>query len=123
MLVSPGAKDLWRERLEEGRVAFNAGRYFEAHEHWEDVWHAPVGIERVRVQGLIQIAAGLHHLQGGRRGPAAGLLGKGLEKLSRGPGPLLGEMPVAALMVEVHRLLAQLAAPAAPLPGPIAIVL
>ena len=48
------------QRLEQGRVAFNRGEYFEAHELWEDVWRELAGAERIFVQGLIQIAAGLH---------------------------------------------------------------
>jgi hypothetical protein len=59
------------QRLEQGRVAFNRGEYFEAHELWEDAWRELAGAERIFVQGLIQIAAGLHHLQQRRPLPAA----------------------------------------------------
>ena len=72
------------ERLEPGRAAFNRGEYFLAHELWEEVWREGDDVERRRfVQGLIQIAAGLHQLQRHRPGPAAGLLRKGLEKISQ----------------------------------------
>jgi predicted metal-dependent hydrolase len=72
------------ERLEPGRAAFNRGEYFLAHELWEEIWREVDDAERrLYVQGLIQIAAGLHHLQRHRPGPAAGLLRKGLEKLSQ----------------------------------------
>ena len=43
----------WLVRLEPGRVAFNRGEYFEAHELWEDVWRVTTGAERVWIQGLI----------------------------------------------------------------------
>ena len=70
--------------LEPGMAAFNRGEYFLAHELWEEVWREVDDDERrLYVQGLIQIAAGLHHLQQDRPGPAAGLLRKGLEKLSQ----------------------------------------
>jgi|SRR5580693_6917795 predicted metal-dependent hydrolase len=71
------------DRLELGRAAFNRGEYFLAHELWEEVWREMTDAEQRRcVQGLIQIAAGLHHLQQRRARPAAGLLRKGLAKLS-----------------------------------------
>jgi uncharacterized protein len=97
--------------LEAGRAAFNRGEFFEAHERWEDVWRLLAGPERTFVQGLIQIAAGLHHLQGGRLAPAARLLRKGLAKLS-GPAAS-GDLPVAALAQQVGGLIARLDPPAA----------
>jgi predicted metal-dependent hydrolase len=72
-----------RDRLTEGRTAFDRGAYFEAHELWESIWRELGGEERTAVQGLIQLAAALHHLQRGRPGPAARLLAKGVEKISR----------------------------------------
>jgi predicted metal-dependent hydrolase len=47
------AEDRW-VRLEPGRVAFNRGEYFEAHELWEEAWQVLDGVERILVQGLIQ---------------------------------------------------------------------
>jgi predicted metal-dependent hydrolase len=49
--------------LEEGILFFNGGRFYEAHEVWEDLWRATVepGL-RTSYQGLIQAAVGLHHL-------------------------------------------------------------
>jgi uncharacterized protein len=102
-------KDL-ASRLELGRAAFNRGEYFEAHELWEEVWNELAGAERSFVQGLIQIAAGIHHLGQHRPGPAAGLLGKGLEKIfPEVPAPLR-HLPVEALVRAGERLLAELAA-------------
>ena len=76
--------------FQKGRDAFNRGEFFEAHEHWEDVWREFPIAERVGLQGLIQIAAGLHHLRGSRPGPALKLLDKGLAKLKARPlAPLL----------------------------------
>ena len=97
-------------RLEQGRAAFNRGEYFEAHELWEEAWHELAGAERIFVQGLIQIAAGLHHLEQRRPRPAAGLLRKGLEKISRGVPAPFAHLHVEALARAGDRLLAELAA-------------
>lgn len=43
-------------------VHFNEGRYFEAHEDWETLWNDADGAHREWLQGLIQVAAGLHHV-------------------------------------------------------------
>ncbi len=66
---------LYREGLE----AFNSGRFFEAHELWEDVWRETAEPEKRFLQGLIQVAAAFHHysrenLLGTRRLLQAGLL-------------------------------------------------
>ena len=102
----------WRTaQLEKGRAAFNRGDYFRAHELWEELWHELAGVERTNVQGLIQVAAGLHHLQQRRPRPAASLLRKGLEKLEgRTPGST-GQLGIGPLVRQVKRLLAELAAP------------
>jgi predicted metal-dependent hydrolase len=97
------------EQLEQGRAAFNCGEYFLAHELWEEVWRE-VGDadERIYVQGLIQIAAGVHHLQKHRTAPAVGLLRKGLEKLSQRRRE---QLHVDLLAGQVARLLVELDAP------------
>jgi len=105
-------------RLAPGRAAFNRGEFFAAHELWEDVWRGLAGDERTLAQGLIQIAAGLHHLQHGRPRPAARLLARGASKLSRAPATTL---PVAALLHDVTRLLAALDTPGGDAPDPAAI--
>lgn len=43
-----------------GVSLFNAGQWWEAHEAWEEVWHAATGDDRLFVQGLILLAAALH---------------------------------------------------------------
>jgi predicted metal-dependent hydrolase len=54
-----------------GVELFNGGEFWEAHEAWEEVWmphrHRP-GSEFFK--GLIQCAAGFHHLKGGNSGGA-----------------------------------------------------
>lgn len=44
---------------------FNAGRYYEAHEDWEDLWHEAEGAHRLWLQGLIQYAAAFVHYSRG----------------------------------------------------------
>jgi hypothetical protein len=51
------------ERLKAGIRDFNAGRFFEAHEVWEDLWHEYRGSDRTFLQGLIQAAAGFYHFR------------------------------------------------------------
>ncbi len=105
------------DQLERGRAAFNRGDYFSAHELWEEVWHGLIGDERIVVQGLIQIAAGFHHLQQHRSRPAVSLLRKGLEKLSRStPSPTV-TLRIGPLAGHVRRLLAELAAPGSRVPA------
>ena len=65
-----------------GLEAFRAGRYFEAHEEWERLWREASGEDRRFLQGLIQLAAALVHLERGRTAPAARLLSLSREKLA-----------------------------------------
>ena len=71
--------------LERGRALFDGGRYFEAHEVWEEVWLRERGESRTALQGLIQIAAGLHKAGLGQPRGCVRLLEAGLSKLER-PG-------------------------------------
>ena len=107
-------------RLQPGRTAFNRGAFFEAHELWEDVWRDLAGDQRKLVQGLIQIAAGLHHLRHGRQRPAARLLARACRKLSRaGVTPASDRPPLVdidALVHDVERLLKDLEADGATTP-------
>ena len=105
------------ECFERGRAAFNRGEYFQAHELWEEVWRDLAGVERILMQGLIQIAAGLHHLREHRPRPAAGLLRKGLDKVSRGTFAPPVDLRVGALARDVARLLDNLEASGGQVPG------
>ncbi len=71
-----------RRSLAEGIRRFDAGRFFDAHEAWEDAWLAETGEVRELLQGLIQVAAGFHKgLVQGRPAGMVTLLGKGLGRL------------------------------------------
>lgn len=91
------------ELLVRGLAAFRAGRFFEAHEEWEVVWLRANGVDRRRLQGLIQVAAGGVHLASGRTRPAAALLKLALEKLEDAPDELHG-IPVAAMRERVREV-------------------
>jgi hypothetical protein len=126
-LPAPASFDV---RLAPGRAAFNRGDFFAAHELWEMVWrelgdavdggdagHAGDTVDprdavsdRLLVQGLIQIAAGLHHAQHGRTRPAARLLARGASKLTRDTRAST-TLPIAALVEDVGRFRAALEAP------------
>ena len=65
-----------------GVELFNHAEFFEAHEVWEDVWRAAPSQEKKFLQGLIQIAVGLHHHFTGNRIGAQSLLARGSHNLS-----------------------------------------
>jgi uncharacterized protein len=68
-----------------GISLFNAAKFFEAHEVWEELWLKETGSEKMFLQGLIQVAAAFHHhLRGNSRGRHS-LLAAGLAKLEQFP--------------------------------------
>jgi predicted metal-dependent hydrolase len=69
-----------REYLE-GIEHFNARRYFEAHEVWEEVWLRSTGDAKRFYQMLIQAAVGLHHYERGNVRGARGMRKRVVEKL------------------------------------------
>jgi len=68
-----------------GAEQFNAGRFFEAHETWEEIWLLAAEPERTFLQGMIQVAAGFHHYARGNSAGALSLLQAALEKLAQFP--------------------------------------
>src|SRR5579864_3414930 len=71
-----------RKGFELGLRLFNEGDFFEAHEVWEDVWRAAPREEKKFLQGLIQIAVGLHHHSTGNQVGARSLLARADKNLS-----------------------------------------
>ena len=76
--LDPGEE---RDLLHRGVSLFNGLRYWHAHEAWETCWRASPEPERDFYQGLIQVAAGLLHLQRRNVRGARNKLGDGLAKL------------------------------------------
>ena len=85
----------WLDRADE---LGGEGRYFDAHEELEVAWKEADGAEKILLQGLIQVAAGLHRLKLDPTKPdgAFYLLDRGSEKLEREKN-LLGAASLAAL--------------------------
>ena len=86
---------------------FNGVRYWHAHEAWETLWRAAVDEDRDFYQGLIQVAAGLLHLQRRNRRGARNKLREGLDKL-RPYQPAHHGVFVNELIGEASRILSDL---------------
>ena len=89
--------------LAEGRRLFDAGRFFEAHEVWEELWREAEGARRELLQGLIQVAAACHQLERGRRRQAVTLLERGRRHLEAGRAEDAG-LDVPALLEALDAL-------------------
>ena len=73
--------DQHHDYFQEGIELFNAGRFFECHEAWEQVWNRSQGDEKLAIQGLIQAAVAILHLERGNREGAESLYAKARAKL------------------------------------------
>jgi predicted metal-dependent hydrolase len=82
--VPEAARVRW---FEQGVRAYQSGAFFEAHEHWEELWRdEKQEDERQFLQGLIQVAAAMHKIvEQGKPAPAARLLERALIRLRRYP--------------------------------------
>jgi uncharacterized protein len=75
----------------EAAFCFNAGLFFEAHEHLEHRWVAlPPGPVKRFVQGVIQVSVGMYHARRGSYHGAVNQLAKGLDKLRDERGIVMG---------------------------------
>jgi uncharacterized protein len=91
-----------REEFGQGVALFNARRFFEAHEAWEQLWLRERPPEKAFLQGLIQLAAAFHHLGRGNRRGAESLLAAAIAKLKRFPGNHRG-MALSRLRAEAEK--------------------
>ncbi|MEK6303591.1 MAG: DUF309 domain-containing protein [Acidobacteriota bacterium] len=69
----------------EGVEHFNARRYFDAHEVWEEIWLHAAGDTKLFYQMLIQAAVALHHYERGNTRGASGMYQNVNTKLLRLP--------------------------------------
>jgi predicted metal-dependent hydrolase len=92
--------------LRDGIIFFNEGRYFDAHEAWEDLWRVSGGPLRFFYQGLIQAAVGMHHLVNGNLNGATAQLQKSLSRLEDYPPTFCG-VDNARLRDDLRRVLDQ----------------
>lgn len=85
-----------------GLELFNRGEFFDAHEVLEDVWRAAPAAEKKFLQGLIQVAVGLHHHSRGNMAGARSLLARAHRNLSAYPARH-GGIDLAGLCAQVER--------------------
>lgn len=69
----------------EGRDLFLAGKYFEAHDCWEEAWQEETGTGKMFLQALIQISVALYHASSDNFSGAVSLLEKAGSKLNQLP--------------------------------------
>ena len=75
-----------KDRLfQKGLDAFNSAHFYDAHEHWEEVWLETPNPEKIFLQGLIQVAAAFHHYSRDNSLGCRNLLRAGLDKLDQFP--------------------------------------
>jgi predicted metal-dependent hydrolase len=95
------------EQFRKGIALFNARKFFESHEVWEELWLVEPEPEKTFLQGLIQLAAACHHHGRGNRRGAQSLLAAGLAKLGRFPDDHRG-IAVAKLRADAEQWAATL---------------
>lgn len=98
--------------LAEGLACYARADYFNAHEHWEDVWRASSGLERHLLQAHIQLAVGLCHEQRGNPRGALGQLRKALTHLDHCAASGAGSDGASLLRAAILPWIAYLEAPA-----------
>ena len=87
--------------FQRGLELFNRGEFFDAHEVLEDVWRAAPAAEKRFLQGLIQVAVGLHHYSRGNLAGARSLLARANRNLSA-YSPRHGGIELAKLRAQVE---------------------
>jgi hypothetical protein len=94
-----------QQALARGIALFDAQRFWEAHEAWEEAWMDEEGDVRVFLQGLIQVAAGYYKATvQDQPGGCVKLLGSGLAKLRLVPD-VFGGIALVAFTSQVERTL------------------
>jgi dTDP-4-amino-4,6-dideoxygalactose transaminase len=71
--------------FERGVELFDRGEFYEAHEVLEDVWRVTGGADKLFLQGLVQLAVGLHHYSTGNLMGARSVLARGARNLAPYP--------------------------------------
>jgi predicted metal-dependent hydrolase len=103
----PLREDEARQLFQRGVALFNGVRYWHAHEAWETLWRAAEDKDRDFYQGLIQLAAGLLHLQRRNVRGARNKLSEGVAKL-RGYQPTYHGIVISELVSRADRILGDL---------------
>ena len=99
-----------KDRLyQKGLEAFNSAHFYDAHEHWEEVWLETPNPDKMFLQGLIQVAAAFHHYSRANLLGTRNLLQAGLLKLDCFP-KVHGGLEIEALREAVRGWLVDLGA-------------
>jgi len=98
---------LMADWLQDGILLFNSGRYYEAHEVWEDLWRQTTGPSKVCYQGLIQAAVGMYHLSNLNENGAASQLQKSIRNLEAG-GSAVADLDIPGLIQQLHGILLEM---------------
>jgi len=69
------------ELFKKGLDSFKEHQFYDAHEHWEDLWSDYRLADAKFIQGLIQLAVGYFHISNDNKNGAQGLLNKCVPKL------------------------------------------
>jgi len=91
-------------QLADGAALFNCGRYFEAHEVWEQIWRECPDTDRRFVQSLIHAAVALYQWERGNRIGAVTQAERGRAKAAEYPPGYLG-LDTHALWIAIRRVL------------------
>jgi len=92
-------------QVAEGIARFNAREYFEAHEAWEDAWHATAGPTKATLQVLIQLAVAMEHHRRGNLVGAKRMIARAQRRLAALPGPTPGLPDAGRLQAAVRAYL------------------
>jgi predicted metal-dependent hydrolase len=85
-----------------GIELFNAGRFFESHEAFEEIWLKAKGTEREFLHALIQTAAALHHLGRGNDKGAKSVFERARRMFKSLP-PIVMKLDTIALAQELEK--------------------
>lgn len=90
--------------LGHGARLLDAGRFFDAHEAFEDLWHSSAAPdERDLWQGMAQLCGALVKHGRGDRATALSLLGKSRKRLAGGPIPVGSPSSLGRLLEEIEQ--------------------
>ena len=70
------------ELFKKGLGSFKEHQFYDAHEHWEDLWSDYRLADAKFIQGLIQLAVGYFHISNDNKNGARGLFNKCIPKLA-----------------------------------------
>jgi len=96
--------DSEQELFERGIDLFNEGRLFDCHEVWEELWKRSTGREKAFIQGMIQAAVAILHVERGNPDGARSQYEKAITKLSDFPSAYRG-IAIARLRDDLTRFI------------------